>query len=300
MIDIKSIQHFVAVFKRNSFKGGAEELGVTQSAMTKSIARLEHELSLVLFNRTTRLVEPTDSARILFHRAEELLSAHQALLDEARLLASGEMGALKVGVIALAAETLVGPALARLAQSHPQLDVEVVVGSADVYKDLALGACDLAIGDEANFLQSSHAASLRMQAIGEEAVVLVHRPELLSSNRNNLSKLLQFPMAIPSRYYNENRLFHSISQHVEGGDARYRLNSLSACLNLAASSDVVTFLPRSFAEQAQRQGVIEVPAVDLDLTVRLVAVSRASHSQTPAVKAFHAALLTVRPNIQIS
>jgi len=297
MTDIKSIQQFVAVFKRNSFKGGAEELGLTQSAMTKSIARLEDQLSLVLFNRTTRLVEPTDSARILFHRAEELLSAHQALLDEARLLASGEMGALRVGVIALAAETLVGPALARLAQSHPRLDVEVVVGSADVYKDLALGACDLAIGDEANFLQSSHAASLRMQAIGEEAVVLVHRPGLLSSRRNNLTKLLQFPMAIPSRYYNENRLFHSIAQHVDGGDARYRLNSLSACLNLAASSDVVTFLPRSFAEQAQRQGVIEVPPVDLDLTVRLVAVSRASHSHTPAVKAFHAALLAVRPNI---
>jgi LysR family transcriptional regulator, regulator of abg operon len=297
MTDLKSIQHFVAVFKRNSFKGGAEELGLTQSAMTKSIARLEDQLSLVLFNRTTRLVEPTDSARILYHRAEELLSAHEALLDEARLLATGEMGALRVGVIALAAETLVGPALASLASSHPQLNVEVVVGSADVYRDLALGACDLAIGDEANFLQSSHAATLRMRIIGEEAVVLVHRPGLVSGARNNLSKLLQYPLAIPSRYYNENRLFHSIAQHVDAGDARYRLNSLSACLNLAASSDVVTFLPQSFAEQARLQGAIVIPPVDLELTVRLVAVSRASHSQTPAVKAFHAALLAVRPNI---
>lgn len=300
MTDIKSIQHFVAVFKRNSFKAGAEELGVTQSAMTKSIARLERQLSLVLFNRTTRQVEPTDSARMLFHRAEELLSAHQALLDEASLLATGEMGALRVGVIALAAETLLGPALASLAKTHPQLDVEAVVGSADIYKDLALGDCDLAVGDEANFLQSSYAPSLRMRVIGEEAVVLVHRPGLVSGAGNNLSELLRFPMAIPSRYYNENRLFYSIAQHVDGGDARYRLNSLSACLNLAASSDVVTFLPQSFAQQAQRQGSIEIPPVDLDLTVKLVVVSRASHSHTPALKAFHAALFAVRPNIQMS
>ncbi len=300
MTDIKSIQHFAAVFRRNSFKGGAEELGVTQSAMTKSIARLEQQLGLVLFNRTTRSVEPTDSARLLFRRAEELLSAHKALLDEAQLLATGDMGALRVGVIALAAEILVGPALADLAASHPQLDVEVVVGSADVYKDLAVGACDVAIGDEANFLQSSHAASLRMRVIGEESVVLVHRPGLVAGRQRNLSKLLSFPMAIPSRYYNENRLFNSIAQHVDGPKARYRLNSLTACLNLAATSDVVTFLPRSFAEQAQHQGLIEVPALDLKLAVRLVAVSRASHSQTPAVKAFHAALLAVRPNIQMS
>ncbi|XOV84582.1 MAG: LysR family transcriptional regulator [bacterium] len=300
MTDIKSIQHFVAVFKRNSFKGAAEDLGLTQSAMTKSVARLEQQLALVLFNRTTRSVEPTDSARLLFNRAEELLSAHKALLDEAHLLATGDIGALRVGVIALAAETLVGPALARLSASHPQLDIEVVVGSADVYKDLAVGACDVAIGDEANFLQSSHAGALRMRLIGEEPVVLVHRPGLVSDDKDKLSHLLRFPMAIPSRYYNENRLFHSIAEHVDRRNARYRLNSLSACLNLVASSDVVTFLPHSFAEKARQQGLIDVPALDLNLSVRLVAVSRASHSLTPAIRAFQAAVRAVRPNIQMS
>jgi DNA-binding transcriptional LysR family regulator len=298
MIEIKSIAHFVAVFKRNSFKGGAEDLGMTQSAMTKSIARLEQQLSLVLFNRTTRTVEPTDSARHLYQRADELLSAHSAFVDEAKMLATGDIGALRVGVIALASEVLVGPALAQLAISHPGLDVEVVVGSADVYRDLAVGVCDVAIGDEANFLQSIHSPSLRMHPIIKDAVVLVHRPGHPQSGQAQLTELLRYPIAIPSRYYNENRLFQAFAQYADGLNVRYRLNSLTACVNLAAASDVVTFMPRSFALQAAQQGLIEVSTVELHLDVRLVAVSKASHSLTPAVKAFQAALMLVRPNVR--
>ena len=69
MSDLRLLQNFVAVFHSRSFRAAADELGISQSSVTKRIQMLESELGLRLFNRTTRAVEPTDSARELINAA---------------------------------------------------------------------------------------------------------------------------------------------------------------------------------------------------------------------------------------
>ena len=106
MPELRAIEHFITVMHTKSFKQAAEQLSVSQSSMTRSIAQLEQDLELRLFNRTTRTVEPTDSARSLLPRANELLQSLTSLKDEAKLLASGDLGTLRVGTIALATEIM--------------------------------------------------------------------------------------------------------------------------------------------------------------------------------------------------
>ena len=195
---------------------------------------------------------------------------------------------------ALAAETLLIRGLSKLATSHPNLEVEVVVGSSDIYQDLASGDCDLAVGDEANFASSPYASALRMQPVAQAQLVFVQRAGHPAANASELGQLLHYPLAIPSRYFNENRLFASTA--LQAIHPRYRLNSLSACLSLAATSDVVTLAPRTVAERLQStstQPVINISSLDTGINVRLALVTVARNTPSPAVRAFQQAISTL-------
>ena len=295
MNDLRLLQQFVTVYRHRSFRSAADAVGIAQSSVTKRIQQLEGELGLRLFNRTTRSVEPTDTARQLIAKAEGALQAAQAFEQEAQLLAAGELGGIRVGAMALAAETLLVTTLEQLAVTHPQLEVDVVFGGADIYRDLATGACDLVVGDEANFQQSPYAPSLRIERLGRELLVFVHRTGHPATGAENLAELLQHPLAIPSRYFNENQLFTALTGLTEPHVApRYRMNSLAACLSLAASSNVVTLAPLSSIASPRLAGNITVAGFDTDIDVQLVVATIARHAPTPAVRAFQEALRSGR------
>jgi DNA-binding transcriptional LysR family regulator len=298
MTDPRLLKHFVSVYRSHSFRVAADQLGISQSTVTKSIQRLETQLGVRLFNRTTRTVEATDTARQLIARAEQALTAMGSFDEDARLLAGGELGGIRVGAIALAAESLVVTSLARLSRTHPNLDVEVVVGSSDVYRDLATGECDVAIGDEANFHASVHSSSLKMLPLYNEELVLVHRAGHPATGSAALAEFADYPLAIPSRYFNENRLLAAMNRQADAPESpRYRLNSLSACLTLAATSDVVTLSTRSVAEQSiagNSQPRIEIANLNIGIDIHLVLVTVARSAPTPAVQAFHEACTALR------
>ena len=290
MLDLNALQHFMLIMQTRSFKAAAEQSAISQSRMTRSIAQLEAALGLRLFNRTTRTVEPTDSARALAARANDVLQAVSAFTDDARLMSAGELGALRVGAIALATETLIADTLTLLAGTHPELEIEVVVGSADVYRDLVTGECDVVLGDEANFNESAYAALLRMTPVRRDSIVLVHRRN--HPLQRDFDALIRQPLAIPSRYYNENRLFNRFRERGGPKAPRYRLNSLSSCLALIEQSDVITLAPASLADKSSSDLVFRTAETDsLGIEITLVLVTLASHSPTPAINTFHGSLL---------
>jgi len=298
MKDLRLLQQFVSVYRNRSFRSAAEEMGVAQSSVTKRIQHLEEELGLRLFNRTTRTVEPTDGARQLISKAENALQAASAFQEEARLIAGGALGGIRVGAMALAAETLIVSSLVRLAESHPDLEVDVVIGGSDIYRDLSTGECDLVVGDEANFAISPFAPSLRMERLHKEHLVFVHRAGHPATGARELAELLAYPLAIPSRYFNENRLFETLAAQTDPpAFPHYRLNSLSACISLAANSDIVTLAPQSSIDGLARTGrnpAITVAEFDTNIDVQLVFVTLARNTPTPAIRAFRDAIDSVR------
>jgi LysR family transcriptional regulator of abg operon len=72
--DLVLIRRFAAVARHGSFSQAADQLGITHSAMTKSIRTLEEAWGVRLFERTTRSVVPTAAGRRLAELAPELLA----------------------------------------------------------------------------------------------------------------------------------------------------------------------------------------------------------------------------------
>ena len=299
MLEHRLVTQFVAVYRAESFRAAAESLAISQSALTKNVQRLERELGVRLFHRTTRFVRPTDAARHLIGRADEVLRTLASFEDEARLIAGGDIGAIRLSAIALAAETTVPRSLAALASSHPDLHVDVVVGSSDVYRDVATGECDVAIGDEANYAASPHASALRAFALPEERLVFVVRSGHPMTIRPSHDRLNEFPLALPSRYFAENRLFTAIPA-LAANPPRYRMNSLSACLALVASSDAVTLAPASlFSAASERQYAgLTTAGVEPGITVQPILVTLARNTPSPAIATFQRAC-SVRPGTAV-
>lgn len=120
---------FIAVAERRSFTGASRDLAMSPSAVSQSIARLEQELGMALFLRTTRSVELTDAgARLLAEAGPPLALATEAL-EAIKNVSDEPSGVLRLNVPRVACHFALPQVLSTLARRHPKVRVEVVVNN---------------------------------------------------------------------------------------------------------------------------------------------------------------------------
>ena len=116
-MELSQLRYFLKVAEQQNFTRASEELGITQPALSRSIAKLEVELRQPIFERQTRNVALTDAGRLLQPRAEQIL----ALVDDtlAELTDDGESGCVRVGAIPTIAPFFLPTALRRFSDQCP-------------------------------------------------------------------------------------------------------------------------------------------------------------------------------------
>lgn len=144
MYDLRSIETFVAVATRGSFRGAATVLNTTQPAVSQRIAQFERAIGARLLDRTSRHVRLTDAGREALAYAERML----ALGAEMRRAARGGdavAGTLRLGVAETIVHTWLTAFVAQLAAAHPALALEIEVDtSPQLAAALAAQEIDLA------------------------------------------------------------------------------------------------------------------------------------------------------------
>lgn len=135
------LEPFVWTARLQSFTAAARRLGVTPTAVSKAVARLEDELGVRLLNRTSRQVALTAEGAIWLEHAERALDALQT--GRARLAAGSEPH----GPVRLTTSPVLGPLLVgrlgRLLDRHPGLQLSLTL--TDSVESLASGAHDVAL-----------------------------------------------------------------------------------------------------------------------------------------------------------
>lgn len=144
-MELRHLQHFVAVAEDQHFTRAAERLMVSQSGLSASIRALERELQTPLFVRTTRRVALTEAGRALLGEAERILTqvraAHEAV--------AAVQGVLR-GTLSLGAEQCIGGVdvaglLAAFRRRHPDVEIRLrQAGSEALADEVAAGRLDLA------------------------------------------------------------------------------------------------------------------------------------------------------------
>ena len=140
--DLNLLRMFLAVAETASFRAAADTLGVTRSAVSQGIRRLEDTLGVALVRRSTRSVRLTDAGERLHRQVADPLRSVDAALEDA-LDDGPPRGLLRVNVASIAERFLSGPFVASFARAHPGIVLDVTVS--DDPLDLIAGGFDAGV-----------------------------------------------------------------------------------------------------------------------------------------------------------
>jgi DNA-binding transcriptional LysR family regulator len=145
-MELRQLSHFVAVAEERSFTRAGQRMHIVQSGISASVAALERELGVPLFQRTGRRVELTQAGHILLASARRALAA----VAEARgsIASIGELtGTLTIGLVqTVPPELHLASLIRRFREVHPGVLVRLHRMTSPMFDELRHGLVDIGIG----------------------------------------------------------------------------------------------------------------------------------------------------------
>lgn len=283
-MELQQLRYVVAVAETRSFTRAAERCFVVQSALSHQVAKLERELELKLFARTSRRVELTQAGRAFLPAARDCLAAAGRAVNEAAAALGEVRGQLTIGVIPTVAAVDIPDVLERFRRAHPGVRVGLKVGaSTEMTEKVAAGELDVAFlglpeRDEPRGVQVRELARDNLLAV----LPTGHR--LATEARLTLAHLAEetfvdFPSDSPGRAqsdlaFAEAKLTRDVAFEVPIPDLMLGLIRRRLAIALLAATFVGT----------DRAGVVTVPIIDGPRRVEYMIWSE--FNPAPAVRAF--------------
>ena len=118
-MDLRQLNHLIAVAEHQSFSAAARALHTVQSNVSTHVAKLEKELGAALIDRHT--MEPTAEGRAVLERARRIRTELQAINDDIVSMRHEVAGEVRIGCIGTTGRWMASPLLGRLAERHPAL-----------------------------------------------------------------------------------------------------------------------------------------------------------------------------------
>jgi DNA-binding transcriptional LysR family regulator len=288
-MDTRQLAAFCTVVERRSFSQAAEQLGVTQPAVSLQIRSLEKRLGLQLLDRSGRRVEPTEAGRRLYRNAQRLLALEGQLLAELGEEAGGELsGRLEIGASTGPGGTVLPVELAEFQRLHPGVRVALQVSDTQhVIEQVARREVELGVVGAAR----RHRGVVFEPFFHDEVVLAVPRGHRFAGRTVTLDELKREPLVLMQEGAGVRQVIDD-----ELRAAGVRLRDLDVALELglqeSARSAVlggfgVTFISRSAIEGDLVAGAVAVARVEgLDPSREISLVRSAGRAETRVAQRF--------------
>lgn len=261
LIELKHLGQVVQICAAGSITEAARILGLTQPALSKSVAKLEAQLGVKLFRRSGAGLQPTKHGRLVAARGRPLLNSASALNQEIKSQAAGGSGRLRIGfATAIGRVQPVEGIVPQIVAAFPDLRLDVRMESSnrllegvsdnrfDIVFVYHLVARDLADGD------------LMKAKVIEDEVVTVVRPghPILSRVGNpTTGDMLEFPFASPGL---NPKWIGRLSRPQQGNATAIHCQDYEVIADCAVTSDIIGVGPRfAYARQLSRGDLVEIP-----------------------------------------
>lgn len=130
MFDFR-LKVFYTVAKRLSFTRAAEELFISQPAVTKHIHELEQQMGVALFERTGNKIEITEAGRIMLQHTGNIFACYRNLEFDINQLKLQQGGRLNIGASTTIAQYFIPPLLAKFNQQYPDIRTSLTYGNTE-------------------------------------------------------------------------------------------------------------------------------------------------------------------------
>lgn len=160
-IELRHLRYFVAVAEELHFGRAAERLHLAQPPLSQQIRKLEEILGHPLFVRTSRAVKLTAAGEMFLERARRTLRNVQEDMDEARSIARGDEGTLRVGFIGSGMLTPLPAMLGRYRQLYPRVQLLLSeTYTANIAASLGRGTLDAGFLRDGGPIEGLHVESV--------------------------------------------------------------------------------------------------------------------------------------------
>jgi DNA-binding transcriptional LysR family regulator len=249
VLDLKQIHYARTLAAHRNFARAAEALGLSQPALSRSIAGLEAALGVQLFNRTRQGVDPTGFGERFLARGGTLLTDAIELERELQRMQGLEIGVLRVGAGPYPADMCVGPAIGRLISRHPRVRVELGTGDWRTIVPLLLAArLDLAVVELSAMERDPRLLTEPLPTHRAVFVCRVGHP-LLETKALAMDRLFEFPLVSPKLPPRVGEVFHRLAKawaiDPETGDylPPVKVDTLALAQAVVSSSDAIAIVP---------------------------------------------------------
>lgn len=137
-MEFKQLRTFVEVARAGGFTPAAHTLHISQSAVSKQVAQLEHNLGTPLFDRLGSHVRLTAAGTVVLQRAEGMLRLQQELLSELDDLSQLTRGELRLGLPLLGSDALFASLFAEYRRRYPNIQMQLLEGGSLVVEQAVL------------------------------------------------------------------------------------------------------------------------------------------------------------------
>jgi DNA-binding transcriptional LysR family regulator len=288
-MDTRQLAAFCAVVERASFSQAAEQLGVTQPAVSLQIRSLEKRLGVQLLDRSGRRVEPTDAGRRLYRSSLRLLAQEEQLLAELGEEAEGELtGRLELGASTGPGGTVIPVVLCEFQQRHPEVHVALTVSDTQrIVEEVARRELELGVVGAAR----RHRGVVFEPLFRDEVVLAVPRGHRFADRTVSLEELRGEPLVLMQEGAGVRQMIddelRAVGVRLRDFDVRLELGLQESARTAVLAGFGVTFISRSAIEADVSSGMVAIARVaGLDASREISLVRASGRAETRVAQAF--------------
>lgn len=205
---LNDLDAVIAIARRASFRVAALDLGMSTTALSNAVGKLEASLGVRLFNRTTRSVSLTDAGRVFVEQIGPALQDIHGAMETVRSQQATPSGTLRINAFATAAREILSPLVLEFLRRYPQVHVDLVTEGrlVDIVAegfDLGVRVADLVPSD---MIAVSLGRPQRFAVVGSAAYFETHdRPRVPPDLLNHPCIRVRLPNGVLYRWQFEKR-----------------------------------------------------------------------------------------------
>ncbi len=286
-MNIRHLEHFLAVAETGSFSRAADKLFLTQSALSRSIQALEAEVDGRLLDRVGKRNELTPLGRQVAERARRIVLEASEIRRGAELMRQSNAGVMRVGLGSGPGALLMTPLMCHMAQNHPQVRVHITRGPTELQLvKLRARELDALVVDQRRVAPDE---ALAIEPVGDMAAGWIVRSghPLMQRRSVTLDDMLAYPMATtPLSDEVARQLVDRYGPRANPAQfATLECDDVGGLIEVVERTDAIFLGVRAAARERMEAGTLAVLPVRPALTsgARFAYVTLAGRSEAPVM-----------------
>ncbi len=284
-IDFDGIQAFVAVAELGGFNKAAEQLHVTQTALTRRIQKLESYLGLKLLDRTTRYVELTTVGRDFLNQARGIVSEMTSAVEGLKDMSRNSLGSFTLACVPTMAAHILPELIRKYTDICPHNRIRLLdARSYEVRAAVLNGRAELGIS-----IQGEKNPEIVEIPLFDDRLMFFCRDTHPFANRSSVgwSDMSRADIIVVSNMTATRVVMdYQLAKRGIRLSGAYEVQHHATAISLVAAGVGCAILPASTLQEGDRQGVCRIPLVGPVVKRKVILSRRANRTLSPAANAF--------------